>query len=400
MKFIHTADLHLDSPFEGLKNIPNTFFKQLYTASMTAFTEIVDEAIKQTVDFVLIAGDVYDNPHPGVAAQLFLQKEFTKLQEAGVPVYICLGNHDYLNLDEGTFVYPDNVYVFPNQVTTKSFFVESQSVSITSFSYGRQWVKNQTESFPHKDFEKWHIGMIHGECSNEYEKVRYAPFSISELKSKNYDYWALGHIHKREVLSKEPPIIYPGNIQGKNIKESGVKGYYLVEEKEGKLTPHFCPVNTIQWSEIHLKITKEDTFTTLQNKVVAELMAVEEQKTFARALIIRVVLKVSFTIEAGLKERIINGMFLQQLQNGFQSNKNLFLYEIILKNLKVQQNNIWDMETEKRADSLVFQANNLYQLADNLVQYQFIEKHFLQSATIENIKNKSKAYLETEMDGD
>lgn len=400
VKFIHTADLHLDSPFEGLKSIPDNFAKRLYSASMTAFAEIVEAAIKRQVDFVLIAGDLYDSPHPSVAAQLFLQKEFLKLQQSEIPVYLCLGNHDFLNLENTTLVYPENVYVFPNQVTTKRFFVDGQSVSLTSFSYGKQWVEGQIDGFPLKGSERWHLGMVHGEISTDYKNAKYAPFSLTQLKSKNYDYWALGHIHKREVLSSTPLIIYPGNIQGKSIKETGVKGYYFVTDKDNKLVADFCPVAGIQWIEIPLEFEENDTFEKLKNKIENKLVEIKQNFSSVQAFIVRISLKASSDLEPILKERIIKGVLLGQLQNDIQSDDNLFLYDVLLKNAQIQQNNFWDKEVESKAKELVFQRDNLYKLADNLVKYRFIDEHFIQSSITESIGNKAMTYLEEEMGGD
>lgn len=400
MRFIHTADLHLDSPFEGLKKIPNDLAKKLYNASMEAFDEIVKDAVEQQVDFMLIAGDLFDNPHPSVAAQLFLQKEFVKLQQAKIPVYLCLGNHDFLDLKKTALVYPKNVYVFPNQAATKRFFVDGQSVSLTSFSYGKQWTKGQTDFFPLKSSERWHIGMLHGELSSNYEEARYAPFSLSQLKSKNYDYWALGHIHKREVLSNDPLIIYPGNIQGKNIKESGIKGYYLVEEKDGQLVPSFCPLRGIQWIETTFAFAEEETFEKLKDKIEIKLKNIKQTVRFAQAILIRIILKAPLELEPSLRERVIKGVLLGQIQNDLQSDHSIFLYSLIMKSAHQPKKGFWDEATEKKADELTFQRSELYHLADNLVKYRFIDEHFTKSSTTDIIKSKSAAYLEEEMDGE
>ncbi|KRM96644.1 metallophosphoesterase [Liquorilactobacillus aquaticus DSM 21051] len=400
MKFIHTADLHLDSPFEGLKKIPDNFSKQLYKASMTAFDEMIKDAINKKVDFILIAGDLYDNPHPSVTAQLFLQKEFTKLKQFGIPVYLCLGNHDFLDLEKTKLVYPENVYVFPNKVVTKEFFADGQPVSLTSFSYGKQWVKCQTSYFPIKGSEKWHLGMLHGEVSSNFEEAKYAPFSLSQLKSKNYDYWALGHIHKREILSEDPWIVYSGNIQGKNIKEIGVKGYYLVEEQEGQLVPNFCPLTGIQWVETVLGFEKEDTFEQLKTKVETKLIDIKKATPSARAFVMRIILKAPLDFDSSLKERIIKGVLLGQVQSDMQDDHSLFLYDIAINTVRSQQKNFWDIDTEKEAANLVFQETTLYRLADNLVKYRFIDEHFAQPSIAKSIKNKSRAYLEEEMDGE
>ena len=228
MKFIHTADLHLDSPFSNLMGgqMPTELWDLIYKSTYRSFQRIVDAAIKQQVDFVLIVGDLFDRRTRSVKAQNFLERCLKKLDQYQIPVYLSFGNHDYYNGDYHALRYPRNTHVFPARVTTKFLDLRNgQRVGITGFSYQRRWESQRMiDRFqPKRDNVDYQIGMIHGQVSGGHSN--YTPFNVNELKAKQYDYWALGHVHKRQALCSQPPAGYCGNIQGRNPNENGDKGY-------------------------------------------------------------------------------------------------------------------------------------------------------------------------------
>lgn len=254
MKFIHTADLHLDTPFRGLQLDDPGILKKIRNSTFDAFENIVDIAIKQEVDFVIIAGDLYDSQVQSVRAQLFLNEEFKRLKEANITVYIVLGNHDFAKSQIGNFEFPDNVFVFPSDV--KSFYhtaKDGTKVEIVGFSYQDRWItEDMVSRYPkkHSDVD-YTIGIVHG-ALRKGQSDNYAPFTKDELLDKGYDYWALGHIHERQILNENPFIIYSGNPQGRSIKESGPKGFYLVEKNGISTDVNFLPSNVIEWNKIEI----------------------------------------------------------------------------------------------------------------------------------------------------
>ncbi|HCF53736.1 MAG TPA: DNA repair exonuclease, partial [Bacillus sp. (in: Bacteria)] len=228
VKFIHAADLHLDSPFKGMEmNVGQSVWERMKQSTFESFERIVDKAIQERVDFVLLAGDLYDAETRSLRAQVFVREQMKRLSQYDIPVFIIHGNHDHLGGSWAAIEFSENVHVFTEPyVEEKSFYKNGELLaSIYGFSYLQQAVTdNMTAQYTKMSDAPFHIGMLHGSVEGDAEHNRYAPFQIRELKEKQFDYWALGHIHKREILSEEPYIIYPGNIQGRHRKETGEKG--------------------------------------------------------------------------------------------------------------------------------------------------------------------------------
>lgn len=230
IRFIHTADLHLGSPFTGLAGQASTQRKQFADTVYQAFDALIDYAVEEKPDFMLIAGDIYDGEDRTLRAQYKFQQGMERLKAAEVPVLISHGNHDHLGGSWTRFELPDNVHVFDGEVSSHSFTVSGQRVIVTGFSYGERHVKEaRINEYPKADVASvYHIGMLHGSMDGDSSHAVYAPFKKEQLLSKNYHYWALGHIHLRQILHTEPYIVYPGNIQGRHRKEAGPKGFYDV----------------------------------------------------------------------------------------------------------------------------------------------------------------------------
>lgn len=254
MKFIHTADLHLDTSFRGLQIEDQQILKKIRNSTFVAFQNIVDVAIKEQVDFVIISGDLYDRDVQSITAQLFLNEQFLRLKEKDISVYLVAGNHDYIKSQTGNFEFPENVFVFPKEV--KSFYHNAKDgtkVELVGFSYSDRWITDDiVATFPQKHVDSdYTIGIMHAALKQGHND-NYAPFSKDELLEKGYDYWALGHIHERQILNKDPYIIYPGNTQGRSIKEAGSKGFYLVETQNKITKVNFLPSNTIEWNRLEI----------------------------------------------------------------------------------------------------------------------------------------------------
>lgn len=258
LTFIHAADLHLDSPFKGMETaMPPFIFEAMKESTFQSFQRIVDTAIQEQVDFVVIPGDIYDREIRSLRAQLFLREQMQRLQEYNIQVYISHGNHDHLGGSGADIEFPNNVHVFrPPFVTKQPFYKEGQLLAyIYGFSYGQRAVtKRMAAQYEKEEEAPFHIGLLHGSLEGNREHSSYAPFLLSELMEKQFDYWALGHIHTRSVLSEQPPIIYPGNIQGRHRKETGEKGCYLVTLMEGRASYTFIPTASIIWKEAEVSI--------------------------------------------------------------------------------------------------------------------------------------------------
>jgi DNA repair protein SbcD/Mre11 len=256
--FIHAADLHLDSPFKGLGTmLPEKIVEKMKESSFRSLHDIVTTAIKKQVDFILFAGDIYDSESRSIRAQVKFQEEMVRLERAGIEAYVIHGNHDYIVANQASLQLPANVHVFNKQeVEVKEHWKNGEHVAnIYGFSYtSRSVTENMTSYYKKIGDAPFHIGMLHGSVESNTMHSSYAPFSIRELKEREFHYWALGHIHMREVLHEEPPIIYPGNIQGRHRKELGEKGCYYVELTPFGSMHKFIPTASIEWKRVEINI--------------------------------------------------------------------------------------------------------------------------------------------------
>ncbi|WP_175638249.1 metallophosphoesterase family protein [Metabacillus schmidteae] len=261
IKFIHAADLHLDSPFLGLKHMPANFFERVRESTFLSFSKIITCAINEKVDFILLSGDLYDEDERSLKAQLKLKKEFERLAEKDIQVFIIHGNHDHMGGKWLDLEWPENVHVFSSHKVEVKEYQKNQAplAYIYGYSYPERAVhENITSQYIKiENPNVFHIGLLHGSTEGNKEHDVYCPFKVNDLLTKDFDYWALGHIHKRQMLHEAHPVIaYPGNIQGRHPKETGRKGCYLVEMEEGTVKSSFISTEEIRWEQIDVSINE------------------------------------------------------------------------------------------------------------------------------------------------
>lgn len=247
-KFIHAADIHLDSPLRGLERYEGAPVQRIRDASRIALENLVELAIAEKVAFVLIAGDLYDGDWREFRTGLHFVQQATKLRNAGIQVYMIAGNHDAANRMTKSLKLPDNVTFFKSKVA-HSVILESVNVAIHGQSFATVAVTEDLSlSYPAAIPGSFNIGLLHT-CGNGREgHERYAPCSIEGLKLKGYDYWALGHVHTRETLSEKPYVAFSGNIQGRHVRESGPKGCLLVTVDDTQaFGVQFRPLDVVRW---------------------------------------------------------------------------------------------------------------------------------------------------------
>jgi DNA repair exonuclease SbcCD nuclease subunit len=236
MRFIHAADIHLDSPLVGLERYEGAPVEQIRGATRQALVQLVDLSLAENVSFVLIAGDLYDGDWRDYNTGLFFVKEMVRLQDAGIRVFVVSGNHDAQNHMTRSLPLPGNVTVF---ATGGPESVELPAIGVVV--HGQSFVtaavqQNLVPGFPEPIPGALNIGLLHTNVDGQIGHDNYAPCTLTELCSKGYDYWALGHVHTGAVLAENPWVVYPGNIQGRHIRELGPKGCRLVEVVEGRVT--------------------------------------------------------------------------------------------------------------------------------------------------------------------
>ena len=256
LTFLHAADIHLDSPLRGLlpyEGAPP--IEEIRGATRQALDNLVNFALEEKVHFVLIAGDLYDGDWQDFNTGLYFANQMRNLGEAGIRVAVIRGNHDAANTMTKTLVMPENVKIFSAR-KPETWQLEDLGVAIHGQSYANRDVyENLAVAYPNPVPDMFNIGILHCLISGVEGHLPYAPCTLDELAAKDYDYWALGHVHKYGVLREQPHIVYAGCTQGRHIREPGNKGCVLVEVEEAEIRTEFVPLNVLRWVEVKADIS-------------------------------------------------------------------------------------------------------------------------------------------------
>ena len=263
IRFVHAADLHLDSPFTGLKAAaPEHVANRLYSATFEAYENIINLCISEEVDALLVAGDVYDGADRSLRAQLKFVEGLKKLDTHGIRSFVCHGNHDPRDGWQAGLDYPPGCRRFGPEWEAVPVFEDPNRARIHGISYPKRDVaENLALRLGKVDPGPFSIGLLHGNVNNSTGHAAYAPCSLDDLAQSGVDYWALGHVHTRQVLNEQgPAVIYPGNPQGRHPNETGARGVYLVEVDDGgKVDLKFRPMDTVRWEWLDWDIAALDT---------------------------------------------------------------------------------------------------------------------------------------------
>jgi DNA repair exonuclease SbcCD nuclease subunit len=257
-RFVHAADLHLDSPFRGLLNDASDLAGPLRDATFRTYEAIVELCIERHVDALLVAGDIYDGADRSLGAQLRFIEGLRRLEAAGIRAFVCHGNHDPLDGWEARVAFPANVVRFGSEVSGAPFDpADPASPMVYGVSYPTRDVReNLVPRFPAPEGGRYCIGLLHANVGTNTGHDPYAPCSLEDLVGSGYDYWALGHVHTRAVLrERRPTVVYPGNPQGRHINEPGARGVYVVEvDEQGDTTLEFQALDAVRWDRIEVDI--------------------------------------------------------------------------------------------------------------------------------------------------
>ena len=253
MKILHAADLHLDSPMRGLRDYEDAPVEELRMATRSALGNLVDVAIADEVALVLLAGDIFDGDWPHYGTGLHFVKEMGRLQEAGIPVVMVSGNHDAASKLTRSLPLPHNVTLL-DALAPQTHAIEELGIAVHGQSYATPELRdNLAAGFPLPLADMFNIGLLHTAAEGRSGHENYAPCSVETLADRGYDFWALGHIHTREVLSADPLILFPGNLQGRSIRETGPKGATLVEIDHSRpLAERHVDLDCVRWELIRV----------------------------------------------------------------------------------------------------------------------------------------------------
>ena len=246
---------------------------QLRLATREALTALVDAAIERAVDFVVIAGDVYDGDWRDYQTGVFFVRQMHRLNKAAIPVYLIHGNHDAQNQMTRSLSLPNNVHVFSHE-HAETRAIDERGIALHGMSYARQkTTDNLVPGYPAPTPGAFNIGLLHTGLGGLGGHENYAPCGLDELTAKGYDYWALGHVHGAEVLAKHPHVVFSGNLQGRSIRETGAKSAFEVIVEDGRvaaLHPIYCDV--ARWQHAEVDVSNADDF----NHVTAAMRAAIE----------------------------------------------------------------------------------------------------------------------------
>lgn len=309
IRFVHAADLHLDTPFEGIAAPAPRVAEALRDASLQAWDELVRLTLRRGASALFLAGDLYDGAQRGLRAQLRVMRGLAELSQAGVRVFIVHGNHDPLDGWSAIREWPPGVHVFGDrEVETLPLDREGETVAfVHGISYARRDVReNLARRFRRSAATGPQIGLLHASVGTSSEHAAYAPCALSDLQSSGLDYWALGHIHRREVLrAGHPWVVYPGNLQGRSPKpsETGAKGAYVVELDTAANTfssPEFVALDKVRFVALPHDIEGSADLPGLLCRLDADLRSAHDEHE-GRGLLARVVLEGRGDVAADLR---------------------------------------------------------------------------------------------------
>ncbi|MFQ5481562.1 MAG: exonuclease SbcCD subunit D [Nitrospinaceae bacterium] len=241
-RFIHCSDLHIDSPFKGLGEVHPQLASRLREAAAAAWRNIVDLALREQVDAVLVAGDIFDSADHSLRAQFKFRDGLNRLAAAGIPAFIACGNHDPLDSWTRSLNLPAGVTLFPgDRVETAAVKRDGQTLArVHGISFPRREVRDnltphfQRRSVPAGGASGFEVGVLHANVGGDPDHDSYAPCTVEDLAGLGFDYWALGHVHAHRVLRpSRPAVVYCGNSQGRHFRETGARGCCLVTLREG-----------------------------------------------------------------------------------------------------------------------------------------------------------------------
>lgn len=271
--FVHCADLHLDSPFEGLQAVEPEIARVLRRATFRAFDNIIDLAIREGADFLIVAGDVYDGAHRSLNAQIRFRESLRRAAESGIQCFVAHGNHDPLSGWEANLTMPDGVRRFGGGQVERS--TARRGGEILAHLYGisyptREVKENLIPKFPQEVQGPFLIGVLHGNVGGDPNHDNYAPCSLRDLMNCRMDYWALGHIHAARILHPENPcVVYAGTPQGRSVRETEARGCFLVRVSQSGLPqPEFVPTDVVRWFVESVDIENLGTVSDLLDELV------------------------------------------------------------------------------------------------------------------------------------
>lgn len=305
-KFLHTADIHLDSPLRGLSRYEGVPVDQVRMATRTALDNLIDCASEEQVAFVVIAGDLFDGEWDDFSTGLYFCGAMRRLREAGIAVYVAYGNHDAESLQTKRLPLSDNVHAFSARAP-QTFIHAATGTALHGQSYRfKDPGGDLAAAYPAAMPGHLNIGVLHTALEGgRPPHAPYAPCSAAQLAAKGYDYWALGHVHAHEVVSRAPYIVFPGNLQGRNIRECGPKGALLVTVEDGTIYEvEFRAFDAVRWTHVRADVADCVDLEAVQARTRDALTTALRDEAEGRPLVARVTLEGRTALHGDLARRM------------------------------------------------------------------------------------------------
>ncbi len=291
-RFVHAADIHLDSPLKGLAGQQGSSVNLIRSATREALDALVSHTIEEQAGFLLIAGDLYDGDWRDYQTGLFFVRQMGRLREAGIPAFLIHGNHDAQSQITRRLTLPDNVRVFSAR-KPETFEIPNLGVALHGQSFARRDVtENLALNYPLPRPGLLNIGLLHTALAGSEGHDNYAPCSLDQLVQKGYDYWALGHVHKPAIVRNEHPavyVVYSGVLQGRHIRETGPKGAVMVSVEDGEITG-VTPfqVDVVRWAMVEVGTESCSSFEDLVDALRSSLAEAVDDRADGRLLACRI----------------------------------------------------------------------------------------------------------------
>jgi DNA repair protein SbcD/Mre11 len=364
VRFIHCADLHLDTPFRGLSDVAPDVGKALNEATFKSFENIIDLAIAERVAFLVIAGDVYDSADRGLSAQFKFQKGVQRLEEHGIEVFVACGNHDPLSGWSATIEWPPNVHTFPaNHVDSWQIARDDQVIAtVHGISYPKEAVHdNLAARFARPDGLAPSVAVLHANVGGDTAHPPYAPTTVSELATKGFTYWALGHVHAHRVLrDNAPAIVYPGCSQSRHPNETGPKGCCLVTLTDSAPPDvRFVPTDVVRFHAGVVDVAGCDSQDALRRTVVDECRAISAGSQGRHAVI-----RLALTGRTSLHREIARANSLDALLRLVRDELEGAEPWVWLEKLHLKTRGSYDIATQRKREDFVGDLMSVY---DNLL---------------------------------
>jgi len=303
VRFVHAADIHLDSPLKGLEKYESAPVEKIREATREAFKNLIAFCLEEKVDLLLISGDLFDGDLKDFKAGLFLTSQLKRLSNANIPTVIIRGNHDAEAKMTKKLHWPALVHEL-NVKKPETIVFKQLGVAVHGQGYAQRDIfDDMSQHYPAPISGMFNIGMLHTALQGRDGHAAYSPTSVEKLRSKGYEYWALGHVHTREVVDTNPYIIFPGNIQGRHAKELGPKGVTLVtiEGAEVESVTEQC-LDVVRWDHCRVDVSEAANESDVYG-AIRQSISEAEDRAEGRLLACRVTLFGATELHADLVSR-------------------------------------------------------------------------------------------------